>query len=96
MIPVRVQLSRKRGWRMPPNCVKVDRSTPWGNPYQAGVDGDGNRAYLVECFRAFINRPEQAVLRERAIAHLKSKSLACWCPLDGPCHANVLLELANR
>lgn len=22
--------------------------------------------------------------------------LACWCPLDSPCHADVLLELANR
>lgn len=21
--------------------------------------------------------------------------LACWCPLDQPCHADVLLELAN-
>jgi hypothetical protein len=31
--PFRVQLSRARGWRMPPNTVKVDRTTPWGNPY---------------------------------------------------------------
>lgn len=22
--------------------------------------------------------------------------LACWCPLDQPCHADVLLEIANR
>lgn len=26
---------------------------------------------------------------------LKGKNLACWCPLDQPCHADVLLELAN-
>lgn len=32
--PVRVQLSRAKGWRMPPNTVKVDRSTPWGNPWK--------------------------------------------------------------
>ena len=25
-----------------------------------------------------------------------SKDLACWCPLDQPCHADVLLEIANR
>lgn len=25
-----------------------------------------------------------------------SKNLACWCPLDQPCHADVLLEIANR
>ncbi len=26
---------------------------------------------------------------------LRGKDLACWCPLDQPCHADVLLELAN-
>lgn len=28
-------------------------------------------------------------------AELAGKDLACWCPLDQPCHADVLLELAN-
>jgi hypothetical protein len=32
-----------------------------------------------------------AVLREK----LGGKDLACWCPLDQPCHADVLLEIAN-
>lgn len=27
---------------------------------------------------------------------LGGKDLACWCPLDQPCHADVLLEFANR
>lgn len=26
---------------------------------------------------------------------LRGKDLACWCPLDKPCHADVLLEIAN-
>jgi hypothetical protein len=26
---------------------------------------------------------------------LKGKDLSCWCPLDQPCHADVLLKLAN-
>ena len=29
------------------------------------------------------------------VAELRGKDLACWCPLDEPCHADVLLELAN-
>ena len=29
------------------------------------------------------------------LAELRGKDLACWCPLDYPCHADVLLELAN-
>ena len=27
---------------------------------------------------------------------LRGKHLACWCPLDQPCHADVLLRLVNR
>lgn len=30
------------------------------------------------------------------VSILRGKDLACWCPLDQPCHADVLLELANR
>lgn len=29
-------------------------------------------------------------------AALRGKNLACWCPLDQPCHADVLLEIANK
>jgi hypothetical protein len=35
-MPERIRLSRGKGWRMPPNTVKVDRSTRWGNPFRAG------------------------------------------------------------
>lgn len=31
----------------------------------------------------------------RGVQTLRGKNLACWCPLDQPCHADVLLELAN-
>ena len=30
------------------------------------------------------------------LAPLHGKDLACWCRLDQPCHADVLLELANK
>jgi hypothetical protein len=32
----------------------------------------------------------------RRLPELRGKNLACWCPLDQPCHADVLLEVANR
>lgn len=32
---------------------------------------------------------------EEVRAELRGRDLACWCPLDQPCHADVLLELAN-
>lgn len=34
------------------------------------------------------------VFRE-AVESLRGHDLACWCPLDQPCHADVLLEIAN-
>lgn len=37
-------------------------------------------------------RPSVETIR----AELGGRDLACWCPLDQPCHADVLLELANR
>lgn len=90
----RVQLRRTKGWKMPPNTVKVDRSTRWGNPYQG--DGAGaNRAYLVALFADYMDRPEQRLERADVVTHLRGKNLACWCPLDQPCHADVLLRLAN-
>ena len=34
--------------------------------------------------------------RVAEIEELRGHDLACWCPLDQACHADVLLELANR
>lgn len=32
----------------------------------------------------------------KRVEALRGHALACWCPLDQPCHADVLLEVANR
>lgn len=96
--PVRIQLSRKKGWRMPPNTVKVDRSTNWGNPVKVGPGCTAQQA--VDVFRRAIednNRSFLLCFEPRDVPRkLRGKNLACWCPLDQPCHADVLLELANR
>jgi hypothetical protein len=34
-------------------------------------------------------------LRRYGLPALRGKDLACWCRLGQPCHADVLLELAN-
>ncbi|MFA6019775.1 MAG: DUF4326 domain-containing protein [Rhodospirillales bacterium] len=93
--PARIQRKRTKGWKMPAGAIYVGRPTKWGNPYQAGQDGDGNPAYLVRLYREYLERPEQAVKAEEIKSELRGKNLACWCPLDQPCHADVLLELAN-
>lgn len=39
MTPIRVQLSRKRGYRMPENTKSVTRPGRWGNPYRVEIFG---------------------------------------------------------
>lgn len=97
MTPMRIQMHRRRGgWRKDhPDAVIAARPSRWGNPYQAGKDGDGNREFVVSLYRAYLERPEQADLVVSIKSELRGKDLACWCPLDGPCHADVLLEIAN-
>lgn len=39
---------------------------------------------------------EYVAARRAELETLRGHDLACWCPLDQPCHADVLLELANQ
>jgi len=84
--PGRIQLRRTRGWRKPPRTVVVARPTRWGNPFPV-IDGD--RAGAVENYRAWL--PTSGL----DPTELRGLNLACWCPLDQPCHVDVLLERAN-
>lgn len=104
-MPVRVQLRRTKGWRMPPNTVKVDRTTVWGNPFVVGKPGGAYTAKVVDrrhawqLYRAIA--PLDANFVQAARQDLGGKNLACWCPLPTDpyepdcCHAAVLLEIAN-
>ncbi|MBQ5949138.1 DUF4326 domain-containing protein [Massilia sp. ST3] len=113
MKPHRVQLSRKKGWRMPENTISVARPGKWGNPFSVmpdlppgtPVDSRGSKRYVampsvaeaVAAYRRWVTEDPagQALLAEAKTA-LRGHHLACWCPLDGPCHAGVLLELVNE
>ena len=107
-----VQRSRAKGWRMPEGAVYVGRPTVFGNPFHPPSDDrtrqrPSDRHRRVEAYRDWLTRPkrspwfgsEAATARERLLAalpRLRGRDLVCWCPLDQPCHADVLLELANR
>ena len=93
MKPRRVQLSRRKGWRMPANAVKVDRTTRWGNPFMPAQRTPAAIAACVDEYRNWLATQPQ--LREEIRRELHGKHLACWCPLDGACHADVMLEVAN-
>jgi hypothetical protein len=105
-MPQRVQLSRAKGWCMPPNTVMVARpGSKWGNEFRVGdtVHRFGetfvvrDHAHAVELFRERMTlalRQHPAIMRS-ALDELRGRNLACWCPLSEPCHADVLIELAN-
>ena len=94
--PVRIQYTRGRRMRSPNGlmCAYVGRPTPFGNPYKVGQGNTLTRAEAVDAFRKYIlARP---LLLRQVRVNLRGKNLACWCPCDGqPCHADVLLDIAN-
>lgn len=107
MKPKRIQRKRVKGWKMPEGAICVSRPTRWGNPWKVGRGA--TRAEFQECvdsYRKWIAARDSDLSRSGRVtpegpysmqirAYLRGKDLACWCPLDQPCHADVLLEIAN-
>lgn len=109
--PIRVQLSRAKGWRMPPNTVRVARPGKWGNRFRIGdiaeVWGDPgvvkfvpirDAATAVQLFDQWVrlHLEQHPGIMRPALDELRGKNLACFCKLGTPCHADVLLRLANE
>lgn len=108
--PRRVKLSRKAGARKPPDAVTVARPSRWGNPFVMGQPDPRSptgepftRASSVDAYRTWIagDAPSSwtdavPASHDEIRAELAGKDLACWCPPDEPCHADVLLTIANR
>jgi hypothetical protein len=92
--PRRIQLSRKAGWKIPPNTVVVSRPSKWGNPFTLK---NNPRAIAVMRYDTLVsgNSASDFPCIADIQRELRGKNLACWCPLDQPCHADVLLRLAN-
>jgi Domain of unknown function (DUF4326) len=90
--PRRLKLSRQKGARLPKGAVVVARPTKWGNPYRPEKV---TRVPAVANYRRDLLAGKLKVSVEDARRELKGLDLACWCPLDGPCHADVLIEMAN-
>ena len=110
-MPERIQLRRTKGWRKPEGCVVVARPSRWGNPYRVDDYRDdypdAHEAELhrmaVSDFRGLVDGRWDRLgdtpaypMRATIVDLLRGRDLACWCPLDQPCHADVLLELANE
>jgi hypothetical protein len=90
----RVQLKRSKGWRMPANTVKVDRTTRWGNhpAARAGVRGTA----AVDVYARWVRDEASEEWKGAALLALEHRNLACWCKQDEPCHADYLLAWVER
>jgi hypothetical protein len=110
-MPKRIQMTRQRPWRHEhPDAVIVARPGPWGNPFRCAADPqravDAFRSWLTTTGTFTIEVGdgltlfrvpewwESGEMRER-LHELAGRDLACWCPEGAPCHADVLLGLAN-
>ena len=96
-MPQRIQRRRTKGWKMPENTVYVGRPTIWGNPYR--VSRYVTHEQAVNAYRRLLHssfgQNSLSVTLPLLKRELAGKDLACWCPLDQPCHADILLEIAN-
>ena len=91
-IAKRVQRKRVRGWRMPANTVYVGRPTRWGNPYKPSRYADPKG-----CLIDYKHWLKGKLFEDGSfLDSLIGRDLACWCRLDQPCHADVLLEFLKR
>lgn len=79
---------------MPEGTVYVGRPTVFGNPYRVQMPIIDDLQSVLSRFRQYA---EQRLAREPDwLSPLRGKDLACFCKEGGPCHADILLELANQ
>lgn len=83
---------------MPEGAVYVGRPSRWGNPFKSAIVFRHALEIAIEngefydlC--EFTERHINGIAKSIELLH--GKQLACWCPLDRPCHADALAELAN-
>lgn len=108
--PLRIQRKRTKGYRLPAGAVCVHRPTKWGNPFKVVDENRCERTYnvghigkvefpmnAVDAFDDWLHQTEPGLaILALAREELRGKQLACFCPLNRRCHADVLAEIANE
>lgn len=107
-MPERIRLSRAKGWRKPEGVIVVARPTKWGNPFVVGIHGTHAECvhrFALLCAGYVCISDQKIEVREQKqfidlvrneVEALAGHDLACWCPLNATCHADVLLAIANE
>ena len=88
-----MKVLNKKTDTIPFDAVYVGRPSKWGNPFRVRVHSMSQHKEAVRYYEGYIKEKLTAGLI--SIEELRGKDLVCWCaPL--PCHADILLELANN
>lgn len=101
-LPKRIQLRRTKGWRKPAGAVVVSRPSKWGNPFRFDPELLARgvmilRDHVAQVLESYESHVKAEVAAGRLdLSELAGKDLCCWCKPGAPCHADVLLRLANR
>ena len=90
-MPQRFQRSRRKGAQLPAGVAVVTRPTKCGNPHSLEL----GRQEAVRRYHDDLVAGRLAVTVEDAKRELRGRDLACYCPVDEPCHADVLLAVAK-
>jgi len=95
--PEAVIVARPTKWGNPFGITREDRREDAVKEFRKLITSPGTTSHSLGDGLTLKRIPawhEPADLRA-ALFELQGRDLACWCPLDKPCHADVLLELAN-
>ncbi len=84
--------------RFPPDIVRVDRRSKWGNPFAIGApDPDTGhpmtRDDVLRHYRGWLL--DMLAPEPTFIEPLRGKRLACWCAPER-CHADVIIEVEQE
>lgn len=96
-----VYVGRPTVWGSPYRVVRVGKVTweveRFGRLIAAFTSRTGTepRLYAVDRLALDLRRGRGPWSTDTIRNELAGLDLACWCPLDQPCHADILLTIAN-
>ena len=81
--------------KLPENTKKVSRPSRWGNPFKLKQHGG---EYTLESSLAKYQSWLDIQLEKNIdfLRPLYGYDLGCFCPLDSPCHADILLSFIHE
>lgn len=100
--PVRIQLKRAKGWDAHAAAgnglpiAYVHRPLIYANPFRFPNGNRAAQARAVRCFETALVGGRLPFTVDDVRRDLRGNNLGCFCRLDEPCHADVLLRIANK